>query len=144
MARFCIQNSVIHYRGQWFRSLVGIPTGGPESGSIANIVVYYVLERLLFVDPNVCALNKVQSRKRFLDDLFFGWTGTARQFAKFKSALNKIGSEHGITFKGEVAKTVDFLDCMISLQHGRRLCTKMYVKPTDASNSNTNSRKMRR
>ena len=72
MANFCIKNSVIHYRGHWYRSRVGIPTGGPESGSIANIVVFYVLEKILLVNPKISPLNKLQARKRFLDDLFFG------------------------------------------------------------------------
>ena len=42
----------------------------------------------------------------------FDWTGTARQF---RSALNKVGIEYGITFKGDVGKSVDFLDCTIML-----------------------------
>ena len=133
LAKFCIENSVVHYRGKWFRSLVGIPTGGPESGSIANVVVFFVVEKILFIDPKVSPLNKILSRKRFLDDLFFGWTGTIRQFSKFKLALNEVGTKHGITFKGDVRKTVDFLDCTVYLQPNGCLTTKMYVKPTDAS-----------
>ena len=133
LARFCIENSVIHFRGMWFKLLHGIPTGGPESGGIANLVVYYVLERVLLVDMKILPLNKLMSRKRFLDDLFFGWTGTARQFSSFKATLNEIGAKHGITFKGEVGKSVDFLDTTVSLQPDGRLTTKMFVKPTDAS-----------
>ena len=63
MARFCIENSVVHYRGKWYRSKSGLPTGGPESGSIANIVVYFVLEKILLVDPKLSQLNKMVSRK---------------------------------------------------------------------------------
>ena len=73
------------------------------------------------------------SRKRFLDDLFFGWEGTTRQFTIFKTALNELGSGYGITFKGEVGKSVDFLDTTVNLNHNGRLTTKMYVKPTDAT-----------
>ena len=133
LVRFCIENSVVHYRGLWFKLLLGIPTGGPESGSIANIVVYYVLEKILLVDPRISHLNKVLSRKRFLDDLFFGWLGTERQFSNFKSILNEVGIAHGITFKGDVGKSVDFLDTTVSLHPDGKLVTKLYVKPTDAT-----------
>ena len=51
----------------------------------------------------------------------------------FKLALNKVGKRHGITFKGEVGSSVDFLDTTVTLSIEGRLTTKMYVKPTDAS-----------
>ena len=133
MAQFCIVNSVVHYRGKWFKSLLGIPTGGPESGSIANLVVYFVLEKVLLVDPRIAPLNDMVSRKRFLDDLFFGWCGTERQFAVFKGLLNEVGRNHGITFKGDVGKSVDFLDISVDLHLNGKLTTKMFVKPTDAT-----------
>ena len=132
LARICMENSVVHYRGSWYAVLVGIPTGGPESGSIANIVVFYVLEKVLLVHPTVTRNNKLINRLRFLDDLWFGWTGTARQFTLFKTALNKVGGEIGITFKGEVNSSVDFLDVTVTLEADGKINTKLYVKPTDA------------
>ena len=133
LMKMCVENSAVHYRGKWFKLFVGIPTGGPESGSIANLLVFYVVEKILLTSPTVHPLNMLQSRKRFLDDLFFGWTGTARQFSRFKSALNEVGVKFGITFKGDVGKNVDFLDCTVMLQPGGIISTKMYVKPTDAT-----------
>ena len=132
LARYCIENSVVHYREQWFKLLHGIPTGGPESGSIANIVVFFVLEKILLPDRRISPLNKLLSRKRFLDDLFFGWSGTETEFTAFQSVLNQIGTKHGITFKGSVGTSVDFLDTTISLNPDSSLSTKMYVKPTDS------------
>ena len=93
LRKLCINNSVIHYRGSWYRSILGIPTGGPESGSCANLVVYFVLEKLLLIHPSIAPLNKLSSRKRFLDDIWFAWFGTERQFSQFKMVLNKVGSE---------------------------------------------------
>ena len=55
----------------------------------------------------------------------FDWTGTVRQF---RSTLNKVEIEYGITFKGDVGKSVDFLDCTIMLHTGGHISTKMYVK----------------
>ena len=71
-------------------------------------------------------------RKRFLDDLWFAWFGNKSEFSKFKTALNKIGKKHGITFKGEVGTSIDFLDVSVTLNE-THFSTKMYIKPTDAS-----------
>ena len=134
MAKMCIENSVVHYRGAWYCSILGIPTGGPESGSIANIVVYFVIQKKLLIHPEIQRLNKVSSRRRFLDDLWFGWLGTSREFSLFLAALNRVGgSNFGITFKGAVGPEVDFLDISISLKSNGKLETKLFVKPTDAS-----------
>ena len=46
--------------------------------------------------------------------------------------MNEVGSEYGITFKGEVGTTINFLDVSVSLNDSH-FSTKMYVKPTDAS-----------
>ena len=113
----------------WYSSLLGIPTGGPESGSIANLVVYFVLTKKLLIHPDISRLNKISCRRRFLDDLFFGWLGTSREFSMFKTALNRIGDAmYGLTFKGDVGPTVDFLNVSIT----RKLETKLFIKPTDA------------
>ena len=132
LVKLCIENSVIHYRGSWYRSILGLPTGGPESGSCANIVVFYVLEKILLVHPSIAPHNMMALRKRFLDDIWFAWYGTNLEFAHFKAVLNEVGDQHGITFKGEVGASIDFLDVSVTLNDSH-FTTKMYVKPTDAS-----------
>ena len=128
---FCLQNSVIHYRGQWFRSEDGVPTGGPESGSIANIYVKWMLDKKLLPHPTIAPKDKMEKRLRFLDDLWFLWRGSERQFEAFKSALNTGGRVNKFTLKGEVGKTVDFLDITVSLENGS-LETSVFIKPTDS------------
>ena len=110
----------------------GYTNWGPESGSCANLVVYYVLEKILLIHPSIASQNKMSSRKRFLDDIWFAWFGSERQFSMFKTVLNKVGSEYGITFKGEVGTSIDFLDVSVTLRD-THFITRMYIKPTDAS-----------
>ena len=134
LARICIENSVVHYRGKWYCSTLGLPTGGPESGSLANIFVYFILQKKLLLHPDICCLDKISNRKRFLDDVWFGWLGTSNEFSTFIAAINQIGKTHyGITFTGGVGSSVDFLDVSITLKWNGKLETKMFVKPTDAS-----------
>ena len=37
-AEFCIKNSAVHFRGQWYKLLLGIPTGGPERGGSLTLL----------------------------------------------------------------------------------------------------------
>ena len=75
--------------------------------------------------------EKLEKRLRFLEDLWFLWRGSERQFEAFKGALNTVGRANinKFTLKGEVGKTVDFLD--ITLENGR-LETSVFIKPTDS------------
>ena len=126
-----INNAVIHYRGEWFRAIVGIPTGGSESGSIANIFVKWALDQKILLNQEVSKYNYMNQRKRFLDDIWFIWLGTTRNFQLFLKAFNVVGSEYGITLKGEVGENVNFLDVTTMLIN-KEIRTCLFVKPTDA------------
>ena len=72
----CINNAFLHYRGNWVKAILGIPTGGPESSSLANIAMRYFL--LIYKDSvffqerfNICLILLW----RFLDDIFGIWFG---------------------------------------------------------------------
>ena len=131
LMKFCLENSVVHYRGRWYRSEDDVPTGGPESGSIANIYVKWMLDKRLLPHPTIPPKNRMESRLRFLDDLWFTWRGSERQFELFTSAINSIGGADNFTLKGEVGREVDFLDVHMSLDDGQ-LKTSVFIKPTDS------------
>ena len=131
LVNFSINNAVIHYRGSWFAPIQGIPTGGSESGSIANIYVKWCLDTKILSSSTVVRYNKLSNRKRFLDDLFFLWNGSSRTFSMFLNAVNDVGCEYGIILKGEVDVIVNFLDISVMLV-GHHFKTCLYVKPTDA------------
>ena len=72
----CINNAFLHYRGYWVIAILGIPTGGPESSSLANIAMRYFL--LMYKDSvffqehfSICLILLW----RFLDDIFGLWFG---------------------------------------------------------------------
>ena len=70
LTKYGLDNSVVHYRGSWYKSKEGAPTGGPEVPAIANIHVKYVLDEKILVDPNVSKLDKLRNISRFLDDIY--------------------------------------------------------------------------
>ena len=131
LTKYTLNNSVIHYRGIWYKSKEGAPTGGPESPSIANIHVKYVLDEKILKDQKVMKLNKMDNRSRFLDDIWALWGGTVRTFEMFLTAVNIVGEKYGITFTGESGKSVVFLDVTTKF-HENDLVTTMYTKPTDS------------
>ena len=90
-----------------------------------------MLDKKLLPHPTIAPKDKLEKRLRFLDDLWFLWRGSERQFEAFKSALNTVGAVNKFTLKGEVGKTVDFLDITLSLDSGR-LETSVFIKPTDS------------
>ena len=126
---FNISNAVTHYRGEWFKAIKGIPTGGSDSVCLANIYMKWVL--LKFFSKNSVFKKFIICLLRFIDDLFGGWLGTVRQFKQFVNCFNDFGIKYGIIFDKEAfGDTVNFLDVLVSNSTGS-ITTDLYVKPTD-------------
>lgn len=127
-----LRNSVVHYRGSWYLSLEGAPTGNPEVPPVANIYVRYHLEEKILVDIRVAPYNQLNHRSRFLDDLWSRWCGTEEEFRTFLQLVNMVGEDFGLKFTGECGKSVTFLDVQTTLEDVG-LKTDMHVKPTDST-----------
>ena len=130
LATFNIQNAVVHFKGQWFKAVNGVPTGGSDSVCLANIYLKWVLIKFFLTHVNykqfiVCLI-------RFIDDVFGGWLGTYRQFKQFVSSFNLFAKDYGINFdKHSFGDTVNFLDVIVSNNTGV-IVTDLYIKPTDS------------
>ena len=133
----CLENSYLFYRDQWFSLLLGIPTGGAESSSLANITMRYLFIKYrdsIQGTSNDTHLNTLLYR--FLDDIFGNWTGTREQFHQFTNSLNTFMSDYGIVFdiaKIQFGKIINFLDIIVDIS-GDSLETDIYIKPTDSPN----------
>ena len=135
--KLCLENSFLFYRDQWFSLLLGIPTGGAESSSLANITMRYLFikyrESLQYTNSDT-NLNTVFYR--FLDDIFGNWNGSKQQFQQFTNSLNTYMSDYGIVFdiaKIQFGKIINFLDIIIDIS-GDSLETDIFIKPTDSPN----------
>ena len=127
---YTLKNSVVHYRGEWYQLIEGAPTGNPDVPAVANIFVKYVLDNKMLPHTKVQPLNKLSSRRRFLDDIWSMWKGSVELFLMFLRVLNDVGEEFGLTFTGECGKSVSFLDVITSILNGS-IKTSMFIKPTD-------------
>ena len=73
----------------------------------------------------------MEFRRRVLDDLWFIWKGSEREFDVFLRKLNLIGMEDTFTLKGSVGRVVEFLDVKLVLADNH-VKTSVFIKPTDA------------
>ena len=67
-----------------------------------------MLDEVWLKDGDIAKLNKMGSRKGFLDDIWFRWNGTARQFENFKNMVNLKGGKHSFTIVDSRQRTADF------------------------------------
>ena len=136
-AKLCIENAVLFYRDSWYRSHIGMPTGGSESSSLANITLRYLLTLFkrtpMYIEKYIYHIPMLS---RFLDDIFGAWLGTVSDFNSFVDTINDFMSNYGLVFdtkKTQIGKTVDFLDVKIDVSSGS-LVTDIFIKKTDSPN----------
>ena len=110
LLNYTLRNSVVHYRGAWYLSKEGAPTGNPEVPPVANILVKYVLDEKILVHPTIMPMNKLEDRSRFLDDIWGLCVDTNDAFMSFLSQVNEVGQTFGVTFTGDCGQSVEFLD----------------------------------
>ena len=143
LLNYTLRNSVVHYRGAWYISKEGAPTGNPEVPPVANILVKYVLDEKILVHPTIMPMNKLEDRSRFLDDIWGLWVDTNDAFMSFLSQVNEVGQTFGVTFTGDCGQSVEFLDVTTSICDGH-LKTVLYIKPTDSTRYLKNLKKLKK
>ena len=132
--KLCLNNAFIHYRGIWVKSVLGIPTGGPESSALANIAMrWFLLQFKLSSHFSQRFVECLLFMWRFLDDIFGVWLGSAELLEEFVKSLNAFGEFYGLSFKYEYGKAVHFLDLEVDVTNGLP-STSIYIKPTDSPN----------
>lgn len=131
-AHYLMKNSVIQYKGLWYRAKEGIPTGGSSSRPVADCVMGFLMREVM---ETINLNNSIIWYKRFIDDLFGIFRGTIDQFRLFEIQLDTIASTYGLKFDvGDIGKSVNFLDVTVILDNTNNISTKLYKKPTDARN----------
>ena len=84
-----------------------------------------------FLDHQIVSLDSsISSFKRFIDDIFFLFSGTAAAMSELVHRLNELHPTIKYTLHYSHT-SIDFLDLHIYLDHDRRLRTSLYRKPTD-------------
>ena len=124
LVKHTICNNKFMYKGNWYLTKKGIPTGGVLSPLLANITMTYVLNNVLFNKEEDVNANPrgFQGIMRFIDDLGGRWVGPTEPFHKWVQWLNGCTiPKYGIEFTSRIGNEVEFLDILISFdQLGNR------------------------
>ena len=97
---FCLQNSTLEYRGEFFRAIKGVPTGGSISRPLADTFLKFLK---IFLKENIDNWDLlVKLWKRYIDDIFGIWSGTEEEFYDFVKLLNSKAATYGIEFTEEI------------------------------------------
>ena len=61
-----LRSSIGEFQGCWFRQKNGIPTGGSLCVELANITVYYIMNKTVYNNPEL--MMNIKLVKRYIDD----------------------------------------------------------------------------
>ena len=130
---FCLQNSTLEYRGEFFRAIKGVPTGGSISRPLADTFLKFLK---IFLKENIDNWDLlVKLWKRYIDDIFGIWSGTEEEFYDFVKLLNSKAAAYGIEFTEEIGRELSFLDVLVKIRQSENgtfvIATSLYEKPTD-------------
>ena len=136
-----LNSSVGKFGNYWYRSKVGIVTGGSLSVSLANIAVFYALRCALSDSDNGVFSPSLLGYKRFLDDVAGLWTGSNEEFVIWADSINSKLNDMGLSIKDDDNASWDFhkagslctfLDIQFAYKDDEGLFTDINIKPTDA------------
>ena len=131
---FSLRASVAKYGEHWYMQKNGVPTGGSLCVQIANIAVYYVMNKRVYSQPHL--MKYVEDIRRFIDDGVGFFTGTEAQFNIWLRIVNANIGLHGLTIDESNFRTptnfVNFLDIQFCFDRNGDLQTDLYTKETDS------------
>ena len=134
LIEFSLKASVAKYDGNWWRQNNGIPTGGSLCVQLANITVFYIMQKEVYSDPELMAY--ITELKRFIDDGAGFFSGSELEFQNWLSLVyQKIGA-YGLHIDESSIKPnsvfVNFLDIQFCFNMEGQLQTDLYIKETDS------------
>ena len=139
-----LHNNVFEFDSKLYKQITGAAMGSPPIPSYANIFMAGKIDKniLNIVDQMSKSENMtLKMFKRFLDDLFFIFSGQTKTLHKMLDKINQIHPAIKLTMshtkinekdpcKCPKLDQIPFLDVSLSLNKGK-ICTDLYKKPTD-------------
>jgi hypothetical protein len=117
-----LKNNDFSFNNEMFLQITGTAMGKAYAPSLADL---YMQE----IDERASANQYVDLLFRFLDDIFFVWTGSVQDLKQFETYLNSLVPGIHITLQYS-EQEVNFLDTTVYINNNV-LNTKVFFKPTD-------------
>ena len=129
-----LRASIGKFKDSWYIQKNGVPTGGSLCVQLANITVYYLMNKAVYSQPRL--MQSVKELMRYIDDGAGFYWGSTRSFITWMNSVNEALRPYGLLIDESVIKEIDefasFLDILFCFDKNGQLQTDLYVKPTDA------------
>jgi len=128
LLEFVLRNNFFAYGDTYWHQLRGTAMGTSVACCFANLYIYTLEQRMRAEHPTLCTPTRML--KRFIDDSFMIWHGTAAQFLLYLHAFNNLCPSINCTYYMS-STAVDFLDITIfkaSAEHIGSLYTRLFEK----------------
>ncbi len=100
------------FEGQWYSQKKGIPTGGSLCVELANITVFYLMNKNVY--ENTQLMKHVKKLRRYIDDGSGFFTGSNEQFKLWIGAVNSLLAKYELFIDEyevkEIGVLIPFLD----------------------------------
>jgi hypothetical protein len=125
LIHFICDNNYFTYNDTIFKQQDGLAMG---TNSAVNLANHYLL---MLIDPYFLEHPKISLFHRFIDDLFFIYTGHKEDLELFQRTISTpTHNSTGLAFTSRnETRTIDFLDITLYLDINNRLQTTLYQKP---------------
>ena len=132
LVKLSLKSSIGLFEGCWYEQINGVPTVGSLCVQIANIAVFYVLQKKVYANETL--MKNIKSIKRFIDDGTGLFNGTLRQFPTWIKSVNDTIAPYGLNIDEFQVKNVDFfvnfLDIKYMFDSEGKLQTDLHMKET--------------
>uniref|UniRef100_A0A803JIM5 GIY-YIG domain-containing protein n=1 Tax=Xenopus tropicalis TaxID=8364 RepID=A0A803JIM5_XENTR len=133
ITQFCLTHNFFIFNNKFYLQQRGVAMGAAFAPTYANLFLGWWEANWVFNDELTHYTQFVLDWFRYIDDLFFLWTGTTELLEDFLHKLNENGLNIKLTHTYSTHK-IDFLDISIYIMTDGVLTTDLYRKPT-ATNS---------
>ncbi len=106
LLRLVLYRNAFEFNEEFFLQISGVPMGQKSSGSICNLVVHELENKILKLTPYIHTLY------RYMDDTLVFWTGSLQQLKDFVNEINTL--HETLKFTYEASETsIQFLDLVL-------------------------------
>ena len=129
-----LRASIGKFKEHFYLQKNGVPTGGSLCVQLANITVFYIMNKAVYSKPQL--MSNIKEGKRYIDDGGGFYVGSERSFKTWINTVNNLLQPYGLYIDEFLIKNINeyapFLDIQFCFDLDGHLKTDLFVKPTDA------------
>ena len=117
------------YGTDFYLQVSGVAMGSRMSPSFSSLYVGWFEETVIFNDAINPHIPYISNWRRYLDDIFFTWSGSETQLKAFHEFMNQMTEHLNFTMSAD-PNSMSFLDILIK-KDGNTVKTDLFRKSTD-------------